>query len=391
MPLSQADLNKITALLDARVNRLDGGIKGLGNALKALDGALKARLDGLDTEVGRVMALLEQIASDRPPVPEPTPPTPPEPTPPEPTPPSPPEPAPVPPTPEPPAPTPPQPTPPTPPSGRFPTWDVTGPRVALTVDTATSVQSGSTHQGKDFVNGLYLGGVNNVTFIDCRIRGLNLTWGGGGGRVFRHCDIDGGGHQGGAAHGLGSEFYLCRFHNAAMAAALGGCYLEQCWLGGLYVAGDTHGSAFSNHGNGNELYRCTILANYRPGGNQTGPGGGLSAALTLYNHGDFWGQRRDAYVHECLLQGAGEIGAAEPAGPVYCVYWGTNEDNRMDNCRFQNNVFRNAPGSRTSVYNDVADIVWPRGFGGGQGNMICGNVREHDGSPIESQMAATCP
>ena len=122
------------------------------------------------------------------------------------------------------------------------------------------------------------------------------------------------------------------------------------------------------------------------------PGGGLSSALSLYNHSG-WGSRSNNYVHHNLFQGAGEAGLlpGETGGPVYCVYWGSESDpeaNPMTNCRLENNTFRKVTGSTSSVHNDSADIVKWTGFvHGSAGNTCSGNTYEDDGLPVQGNEA----
>lgn len=267
----------------------------------------------------------------------------------------------------------------------FPTFASTGPTASLTTATATTVSASTSWTGRDFVNGLDLSGVSNVTFTDCRIAGCQLGFVAASGRTFVRCDFDGdqfgAGSACGGVGGSGTTFTDCRFWNAAQGFNGGVGYFTDCYFGDLYITGLTHGEGVLISSDGTELDHCTILGHLKSGGAAYDPGGGLSAALALYNHGVFWGSRSDNYVHDCLFSAPGDAGDPE-TGPVYTVYWGTPGEptNTLSNCRFENNTFRKVTGSTTSCYNNNPDIVSESN--GGAGTTITGNVYEDSGLPV---------
>ena len=256
----------------------------------------------------------------------------------------------------------------------FPTFATTGPRVSMTTVTSTTVSSGSSHSAKHFVNGLDLTGIDNVSFTDCKIDGrLELSFGSQRARDFYWCEVDGDSFgTGGAIGGYGGRFYDCRVWNAGHGWSAGGGLMHRCFVGELYLLGETHGEAIIVFGDDLDFYRCTLLGQYRSGGNQTTPGGGISAALAMYTHGSTWGPHSSVDLRECLL-------SAPDANTV--VYWGTpgSGDDPLTNCNATDNTVRKAPGSSTGSSGNGSDFV--TNYGGGSGNSVTGNVYEDSGLP----------
>lgn len=260
-------------------------------------------------------------------------------------------------------------------SSDFPTFTSTGVRsgVSLVTDTRTTVPSGSSHSGRDFVNELQMDGVSNVTFTDCRI---NVWRGGYNGvnRVLNYCDVDG--NEGGtfsAADGVNLTANFCRFWNAAVAFYdYGGAHLTDCFFGEHYMSGEAHGEPIMAAGDNSEYDHCTLIASFKPGGNElTGPGG-LSACVALYTHAEFWGPRSNVWMHDCLM-------SAPNANHI--AYWGTAGigDDPLTNCVLENCTIRKPPGSSTGSMDNGTDIE--KNYFGGSGNRVSGNVYEDSGLP----------
>jgi len=279
--------------------------------------------------------------------------------------------------------------------GAWPTFETTGnlDAVSLTTDTATTVPNGSDHFRKDFVNGLFIEGVTGATFRECRVRG-RLDLGFSLPAVFPHfedCDLDG--EEAGTAAmigGRGLSLLRCRIWNAGQGIQGGTGVIQDCFFGQHYVSGEMHAECVLLYGDDTEIFGCSIIGEYKPGGNQTTPGGGFSAALVLYNHGGpvpdpgIWDGRTNCYVHDNLL--------SLPAPGVYTSYWGSPTDggittrNPLNNCDLVNNTYRKVAGSTTSNTSSSADIVSNFGEPPGSGNSITGNVYEDDGLPVQGNI-----
>lgn len=263
----------------------------------------------------------------------------------------------------------------------WPTSSNTGYRTSLTTETATTLAPGSTVTDKHFVNGLNLDGVSNISLTDCKITGqLVLGYAAATNRNFSYCEIDGNSTGGGSAVG-GRNFNMdhCKIHNAAQGIFGGTGLYEYNWISDMYISGETHGECVLVYGDNSEFRYNTLIAQYRSGGNQTTPGGGFSACLVLYNHGDTWDGRTNCWVHHNRL--------SIPAPGSYTTYWGTPPDatvrNPMTNCDLTDNTYVKVPGSTTSATSNAADIVRDPAFGGGSGCSITNNRYEDDGLLVQ--------
>ncbi len=268
-------------------------------------------------------------------------------------------------------------------SSGFPTFASTGvpAGTSLTNTSSTTVASGSSHTARHFTAGLDITGTSNVTFTNCKITGrLELGYTGSN-RTFLNCEVDGGSAGLAAAVGgqLRGTMTGCRIWNAAQGWQGGGGVVGNggvvtgCFLGELYGSGDMHCEGIIIAEDNLEMANCTILGNFRTGGDNVTTGG-MSSALSLYNHGSFWGPKNNVYVHDCLFQ-------AVDANTT--IYWGTEGSPEtifpLTNCDLTNNTFRKVPTRANSNGLGSGDIV--SDYGGGTGNSITGNIYEDSGLP----------
>lgn len=263
-----------------------------------------------------------------------------------------------------------------PPGGfTFPTFASTGGNAGTrTNDATSSFSSGQTWTDKAFTfDPIDLTGVSNITFTNCSFVGGG-TGNTGSNRVFVDCDFNGSQYGSGAGwSGQFGSYTGCRFWNSSVAFwDNGNNTLEECFAGELYVAGESHAEAIMASGSNSTFYHCTFFGQYKAGGNQTTPGGGISAALAMYTHGETWGAHSNVDLTECLL-------SAPDANTV--VYWGsaTGGDDPLTNCNATGNIIRKAPGSTTGSSGNGADFT--KNYFGGSGNSVTGNVYEDDGLP----------
>lgn len=261
----------------------------------------------------------------------------------------------------------------------WPTSSNTGPRTALTTDTRTTLPAGSNLSGLHFTNGLNLDGVSNITLTDCKITGqLVCGYAAATNRNFTYCEIDGNTGTGSAVGGRNFNMDHCKIHNAAQGIFGGTGLYEYNWISDMFISGETHGECVLVYGDNSEFRYNTLIAQYRSGGNQTTAGGGFSAALVLYNHGDTWDGRTNCFVHHNRL--------SIPAAGAYTTYWGTPEDgtlrNPMTNCDLYDNTYVKVAGSTTSATSNGADIVRHATFGGGSGCSITNNRYEDDNALV---------
>lgn len=269
----------------------------------------------------------------------------------------------------------------------FPTFASTGipGGTTLTTHSGTTIASGSSLTARDFTNGLDLAGTSNVTLTNCRIMGrLDLGYEGevaASNRSLVNCEING--NQAGTAAAIGGQLRgtmtNCKAWNAAQGMQGGGGtvgnggLITGCFLGELYGTGDMHCEAIIIAEDNLEIANSTLFGNFKAGGNNVTTGG-MSSAISLYNHGNFWGPKNNVYVHNCLIQ-------AIDANTT--VYWGTEGSTDtiypLTNCDLNNNTFRKVSGRSNSNGLGTGDIV--SDYGGGTGNTITGNVYEDSGLP----------
>jgi hypothetical protein len=254
--------------------------------------------------------------------------------------------------------------PPPPPSGSrcpalpsFPDANCTG---VIPGTTLTSCSGNVTANSAQFNNCLFSGGVSlngrtGVRITNSRINGV--VSGGGSGLVMTDVEIDGNNSSLDATNGLsGYTCVRCNVHDAAKGFTGSNFTVIDSYVHDIYGSGDSHNEAVLGSTGNITIRHSTLDSRW----SSSSSGGGMSACIALYTHGDFW-----PALNNVLL----EQNRISVSGAYYALYAGNSADagaaGDPSNIHILNNTFvRGQSGS------GAVSVGWLRG----NGNVWSGNV-----------------
>ncbi len=176
-----------------------------------------------------------------------------------------------------------------------------------------------------------------------------------------------------AAWGYGSDLTCvrCNVHNATIGFQYSGYTVIDSYVHDLYGFGDSHNEAVLVSGGNVVLRHNRLEGNF--GANSTG--GGMSASIAMYTHGDFWGALDGVVIENNRI-------ITEEA--YYCLYGGYSkdpQDGRPANIQVVGNIF--GPCSFQGPKRGAV-VGWLRG----NGNAWRDNAWD-DGTPIPEPSSGT--